>query len=65
MIDNLNTAHREWKAKEEIFKEVVDPDLVDIAIYEMEASKIKYTYLLKRIKRQLGKERIMADNKAE
>ncbi|MFA5576172.1 MAG: DUF2508 family protein [Tissierellaceae bacterium] len=65
MIDDLNRAHKEWRAKEEIFKEVTDPDLVDIAIYEMEASKIKYIYLLKRIKKEMGSQRLVANNKAE
>ena len=42
MLESLRNAHNEWKDKEKFFQEVTDPDLVDIAIYEMEASKIKY-----------------------
>lgn len=65
MLDNLRNAHNEWKEKEKFFQEVTDPDLVDIAIYEMEASKIKYVYLLKKLKEHMGVGKIMADNKAE
>ncbi|NLW23463.1 MAG: DUF2508 family protein [Tissierellia bacterium] len=50
IIENLNKAHEEWKSKEKYFQTVTDPDLVDHAIYELEASKIKYAYLLKKAK---------------
>ncbi len=49
-LESLREAHREWKDKEEYFQYVTDPDLIDYAIYEIEASKIKYIYLLKKIK---------------
>lgn len=48
--ENLKKAHEEWKNKEEYFQSVTEPDLVDHAIYELEASKIKYIYLLKKVK---------------
>lgn len=55
--DNLTNviklAHKEWKEKEMLLDEVTDPDLIDFAIYEVEASKIKYTYLLKKYKKEL------------
>ncbi len=50
ILESLKEAHREWKNKEEYFQSVTDPDLVDHAIYELEASKIKYIYLLKKVK---------------
>ena len=50
MIENLKKAHEEWKNKEVYFQSVTDPDLLDHAIYELEASKIKYIYLLKKVK---------------
>lgn len=50
MIESLKKAHEEWKNKEVYFQSVSDPDLVDHAIYELEASKIKYIYLLKKVK---------------
>ena len=50
IIESLKEAHNEWKDKEEYFQWVTEPDLVDHAIYELEASKIKYIYLLKKAK---------------
>lgn len=50
ILENLKKAHEEWKMKEEYFESVTDPDLVDHAIYELKASKIKYIYLLKKVK---------------
>ncbi|MBU5255459.1 DUF2508 family protein [Tissierella praeacuta] len=50
MLDNLRLAHRQWKDKENYFESVTDPDLIDYAIYDMEASKLKYIYLLKQMK---------------
>ena len=50
ILESLREAHREWKNKEEYFQSVKEPDLIDHAIYELEASKIKYIYLLKKIK---------------
>ena len=51
MLESLKKAHREWKDKEEYFQSVKEPELIDHAIYELEASKIKYMYLLKKMKK--------------
>ncbi|QQY79862.1 uncharacterized protein DUF2508 [Keratinibaculum paraultunense] len=50
VLESLKEAHSEWKNKEKYFQSVNEPELIDYAIYEMEASKIKYMYLLKKIK---------------
>ncbi len=52
MLNSVKEAHREWLAKEEYFNHATDPDLVDFAIYDIEASRRKYTYLLKKSKRK-------------
>ncbi len=52
VIDSLKRAQEEMKAKEKYFDHATDPDLVDFAIYDMEASKRKYSYLLKKIKNE-------------
>ncbi|HLR21514.1 MAG TPA: DUF2508 family protein [Tissierellaceae bacterium] len=52
LIRSAKEAHKEWLAKEEYFNDVTDPDLVDFAIYDIEASKRKYTYLLKKVKKE-------------
>lgn len=48
----IHDAHRQWMEKEEYFRCVSDSDLVDFAIYDMEASKKKYMYLLKNFKKE-------------
>ncbi|NMB27561.1 MAG: DUF2508 family protein [Tissierellia bacterium] len=50
ILESLKDAHEEWKDKEKYFQSVTEADLVDYAIYELEASKIKYIYLLKKVK---------------
>lgn len=50
MLENLRLAHKEWRDKESFFQVATDPDLIDYAIYDMEASKLKYIYLLKKMK---------------
>lgn len=48
ILNNLQVALREWRFKETYFENVIEPDLVDLAIYEMEVSKLKYIYFLKK-----------------
>ena len=50
ILESLQKAKEEWKNKEEYFRSVTEVDLVDHAIYELEASKIKYIYLLKKVR---------------
>lgn len=52
VLENLRKAHTEWKQAESYFENVTDPDLVDHAIYQIEAARTKYTYLL-RIAREM------------
>lgn len=40
-------ALREWHAAEQHFQSVSDPELVDHAIFSLEAARRKYIYLLK------------------
>ena len=37
----------EWKAAAEYFQSVTDPELVDYAVYGMEAAQKRYIYLLR------------------
>lgn len=48
----INRAHEEWKSAEQFFHTVSDPDLIDHAIYRLEAAKSHYMYLLKLAKRE-------------
>ena len=47
LLKMLREAHSQWKSAELYFQTVTEPDLIDYAIYEMEAAKTKYIYLLK------------------
>lgn len=52
-VEIIKKARQEWQSAEKTFHNVSDPDLIDYAIYNVEATKAKYTYLLKRAK-ELG-----------
>ena len=43
----LKQAQDDWKQAERYFESVTDPDLIDHAIFNMEAARRKYVYLLK------------------
>lgn len=45
-------AFKEWKEKEKMFEMVSDPELVDYVIYQMEASRLKYIYLLNKLRQE-------------
>lgn len=49
---SLNKAKQEMVDAENFFNNVVDPELVDHAIYKMEAARSKYVYLLKQAKEE-------------
>lgn len=53
MIDNIRIAHEEWKNAEAYFQNVTDDDLVDYAIYRVQAAKTRYVYLMK-LAREMG-----------
>ncbi len=59
MLENIRLAHKQWEEKINYFQSVTDPDLVDYAIFEMEASKLKYIYLLKQYKSELADEKLI------
>lgn len=49
---SLHKAQQEMYDAQNFFDNVVDPELVDHAIYKMEAAKSKYVYLLKQAREQ-------------
>lgn len=49
---NLENAKKEWEEAKNIFENVSEPDLVDYAIYNVEAAEKKYVYLLRKIKNE-------------
>lgn len=52
MLKLVALAFKQWKERERMFESVTDPDLVDYAIYQMEASRLKYIYLLKKMRKE-------------
>ncbi|MDR7857494.1 DUF2508 family protein [Tissierella sp.] len=59
MLENIRLAHKQWEEKINFFQSVTDPDLIDYAIFEMEASRLKYIYLFKQYKSELANEKIV------
>ncbi len=50
--ESISRAREDWLAARNYFEMVSDPDLVDHAIYLLEAAERKYMYLLKRAKNE-------------
>ncbi|SET02047.1 Protein of unknown function [Natronincola peptidivorans] len=49
-VEIINQARAEWESAEKTFHTVADPDLIDYAIYNVEATKARYIYLIKQAK---------------
>ena len=47
LIDEVEQARLEWQLARRFFESVTDPDLIDYAIYNLQASERRYAYLLK------------------
>ena len=47
LVYQVDRAHREWELARAFFEEADDTDLIDYAIYAIEAAERKYIYLLK------------------
>ena len=52
MFESIQRAREEWMDKENFFNFATDPDLIDFAIYDIEASRRKYAYLLKQAREE-------------
>jgi hypothetical protein len=46
--DALEYAHREWLAAGQLFDYATEPDMVDYAIYSLQAAEKQFVYLWKR-----------------
>jgi len=47
---SIESARKKWEDAKNIFENVTNPDLIDYAIYNVDAAEKRYTYLLKQIK---------------
>lgn len=54
LMTQVQAAHREWQAAQSYFQEVSDPNLVDVAIYHMEAAQRKYMHLVRQLRKSRG-----------
>lgn len=52
--NEMEIAHRELEAAERYFQTVTDPELVDHAIFSIEAARRKYLYLYRRLRHGHG-----------
>jgi len=50
IYDSIEHAKKNWEDAKNIFENVTNPDLIDYAIYNVDAAEKRYTYLLKQIK---------------
>lgn len=48
ILQVVERARRDWEAAQAYFNNVTDPDLIDHAIYQVQAAERKYVYLLRR-----------------
>lgn len=51
LLENIRKARKELEDAKLYFQSVTDPDLIDHAIYSLEAAKTKYHYLIKRARK--------------
>lgn len=52
LISDVEQARQAWLNAKAFFDHVTDPDLIDMAIYSIEAAEKRYMYLLKVARRQ-------------
>ncbi|KAF0194093.1 MAG: hypothetical protein FD169_2024 [Bacillota bacterium] len=52
MLSLIDEARREWLASKNYFDNVLDPDLIDHAVYVSQAAEKRYMYLLKQARNQ-------------
>ncbi len=51
-LDQVRWAHRDWQIALKNFDYAVDPDLIDYAIYNIEATEKMYVCLIKRARKE-------------
>lgn len=49
----IKEAHKDWLVARRLFDVVDDPDLVEYAVYSLQAAEKKYAYLLKRARKKM------------
>ncbi|GFN21689.1 MAG: YaaL family protein [Thermoanaerobacteraceae bacterium] len=52
LVVALKEAQQEWMEAQNLFSEVTEPDLVDQAIYRLQAAERKFMYLYKEVQQK-------------
>lgn len=52
LLQTVEAARQEWLMTQAYYNNVSDPDLVDYAVYQLQAAEKKYIYLLKLARQQ-------------
>lgn len=52
----VSAAHREWVTAQQYFQSVSEPELVDHAVHSIIAAEQKYTYLLRKLRENQGRQ---------
>lgn len=55
--NEVQRAWDQWQAAQNLFDSVIDPDLVDYAIYDLEAARRRYVYMLRKSEQIAREER--------
>ena len=58
--EEIDAARKEWKIAREHINYVSDPDLIDHAIFSLEAAERKYGYLLRQAKKRHAQKQALA-----
>lgn len=53
-IEEVKLAWRQWQSTISFFENVTEPELVEVAIYSMEAAKRKYVYMINNVDKYLN-----------
>ena len=48
--EDIKTAYRDWEDAKNFFEYVSEPELVDYAVYAIEAAKRRFLYMLRQCK---------------
>jgi hypothetical protein len=46
----IKKAYDDWRGAQNYFENVSDPELIDFAIYDLEAAKRRYVYMLRKVR---------------
>ncbi|MDU4959541.1 MAG: YaaL family protein [Sporomusaceae bacterium] len=52
LFESVEAARRDWLMAQRYYESVSDPELVDHAVYQIQAAEKKYAYLLREARRQ-------------